>query len=173
MDRKASRRYVGGRIAREKESGDNESGENKKESGEKEIASGGAAERGAGAHVASTGDACPQAWAGSDTAVAAVAAVAPVAPVAAVAPVAPVAPVAASPLDVALTPNDDRLRRRGCDEDDRRHGCNDLAFRALCGMGFRAHEARRALGTVGQRRAGSPPAAIETLLREALAVLAP
>jgi hypothetical protein len=40
-------------------------------------------------------------------------------------------------------------------------------------MGFRAQEARRALGTVEKRRAGSPPAPIETLLREALAVLAP
>jgi hypothetical protein len=64
-------------------------------------------------------------------------------------------------------------RQRGRHEDERQPAGDDLAFRALCGMGFRAHEARRALGVVGQRRAGSPPAAIETLLREALAVLAP
>jgi hypothetical protein len=67
----------------------------------------------------------------------------------------------------------DHLRQRGSDRDERPRGCDDLAFRALCGMGFRAHEARRALGRVGQLRAGEPPAAIATLLREALAVLAP
>jgi hypothetical protein len=64
-------------------------------------------------------------------------------------------------------------RQRGRDEGDRQRGCNDLAFRALCDMGFRAHQARRALGIVGQRRAGSLPSEIGTLLREALAVLAP
>jgi hypothetical protein len=45
-----------------------------------------------------------------------------------------------------------------------------LALHALCGMGFRAREGRRALGIVRQRRAA--PCSIETLLREALAVLA-
>jgi 5-methylcytosine-specific restriction endonuclease McrA len=82
---------------------------------------------------------------------------------------------AAVPADPAPASSDDhplRRLRRGCDEDGRQRGHNDLAFRALCGMGFRAHEARHALGRVGQQRAGLPPAAIETLLREALAVLA-
>jgi hypothetical protein len=77
-----------------------------------------------------------------------------------------------APPDDAPMSRDDHPRQRRRDEGGHQRG-NDLAFRALCGMGFRAHEARRALGVVGQRRAGSPTAAIETLLREALAVLAP
>jgi hypothetical protein len=96
-------------------------------------------------HTVSTGDLCPRTRSARETAVT----------------------TDAAPASPGMRP-----RRRGSDEDDRRRGCNDLVFRALCGMGFRAHEVRRALGTVGQRQAGSPPA-IATLLREALAVLAP
>jgi len=49
---------------------------------------------------------------------------------------------------------------------------DEVALRALCGMGFTDPEVRRALAVVEQRRAGSPPPPIETLLREALSVLA-
>lgn len=41
--------------------------------------------------------------------------------------------------------------------------------RDRCGVGFRAHEARRALGGVRQRRADSQAGPIEAVLREALA----
>ena len=47
----------------------------------------------------------------------------------------------------------------------------DTALRALCGMGFKDAEARRALAMVEQRWAGLPPP-IETILREALSELA-
>jgi hypothetical protein len=55
-------------------------------------------------------------------------------------------------------------RQRGCDG-------HEVAVRALCGMGFKAGEARRALGVV-ERHRGSPAPSMETLLRGALAVLA-
>jgi Holliday junction resolvasome RuvABC DNA-binding subunit len=44
-------------------------------------------------------------------------------------------------------------------------------LRALCGMGFKVGEARRALASVEDRWTDSPPP-IETLLREALSELA-
>jgi hypothetical protein len=55
-------------------------------------------------------------------------------------------------------------RQRGCDG-------RDVAVRALCDMGFKAREARRALDAV-ERHRSSPTPSIETLLRRALAVLA-
>jgi 5-methylcytosine-specific restriction endonuclease McrA len=53
----------------------------------------------------------------------------------------------------------------------RQRGYDDPVFRALCGMRFQAREARRACAIVSQRRAGSPPGSIESMLREALAAL--
>jgi 5-methylcytosine-specific restriction endonuclease McrA len=47
----------------------------------------------------------------------------------------------------------------------------ERALRALCGMGFKDGEARRALEIVEERCAGSEPP-IETVLRDALSVLA-
>jgi hypothetical protein len=48
----------------------------------------------------------------------------------------------------------------------------ELTLRALCNLGFRPREARRALSVVEQRFAGSEPRSVETWLREALDVLA-
>jgi 5-methylcytosine-specific restriction endonuclease McrA len=171
MDRKAAGRHFGRNTAgdkksiRENETSENETGPNetgpnetgpnetgpnetseKMNASQNETATIAASESGAAARRVSTGDACPPTPSWSETDAAA---------------------------DAASASWDNRPRQRGSDEDDRRRRCNDVAFRDLCGMGFRAQEARRALGTVEKRRAGSPPAPIETLLREALAVLAP
>jgi hypothetical protein len=68
-------------------------------------------------------------------------------------------------------------RADGGDEEHRRDprqrgwDGHEVAVRALCGMGFKAGEARRALALV-ERHPGSPAPSIETLLRGALAVLA-
>jgi hypothetical protein len=63
-------------------------------------------------------------------------------------------------------------RQRGYGDDSRGGGDDHVAFRALCGMGFKDREARRALAVLEQRRATSPPPPLETLLRDALSVLA-
>jgi 5-methylcytosine-specific restriction endonuclease McrA len=57
-------------------------------------------------------------------------------------------------------------------QDPSQRGYEELVFRALCGMGFRGRDSRRALGVVARQGATSPPASIESLLRRALAVLA-
>jgi hypothetical protein len=145
MDRKAAKRRVCGKTAGKEAAGENAIG-GEKTIGERETAVRAvAAETGDGSHGVSTGHPCPRGQRERGT---------------------------AANAEAAPEAGDGYRRQRGCDEDDRQRGSDDRAFRALCGMGFRAHEARRALGTVGRRRAGSP-AAIETLLREALAVLAP
>jgi hypothetical protein len=130
----------------------------KKTLGEKGPAGGAAAAQGgAGAQGGSTADPCSRSQNASETTATPTA-----------------APVAADGClrQRGRAAGDGCPRQRGRDEDDRQHACDNLAFRALCGMGFRAQEARRALGSVRRRSAESPPAAIETLLREALAVLA-
>jgi hypothetical protein len=48
----------------------------------------------------------------------------------------------------------------------------EVALRALCGLGFKDREARRALAIVEQRPPDVRPPPVETLLREALSVLA-
>ena len=48
----------------------------------------------------------------------------------------------------------------------------EVALRALCGMGFKDREARRALAIVEQRPPNVRPPPVATLLREALSVLA-
>jgi 5-methylcytosine-specific restriction endonuclease McrA len=48
----------------------------------------------------------------------------------------------------------------------------EVVLRALCDMGFKVREARRALATVERRRPTSRPPPLETLLRTALSVLA-
>jgi hypothetical protein len=144
MDRKAAKRRVRGTIPDEEAVGANTTDGAKTMDAEESAGRSAAAETGDRSRGISTEHPCARAQRGGGG-------------------VAKAAPQA----------DDGYRRQRGCDEDERPRGCDDRAFRALCGMGFRAHEARRALGLVGQRRAGSPPAAIETLLREALAVLAP
>jgi hypothetical protein len=49
---------------------------------------------------------------------------------------------------------------------------DEVALGALCGMGFKDREARRALAIVEQRRPNSRPPPLGALLREALSVLA-
>jgi hypothetical protein len=51
-------------------------------------------------------------------------------------------------------------------------GSHEIVFRALCLMGFTAHETRHALRIVDPQRTASPRDSIESLLRRALAVLA-
>jgi hypothetical protein len=154
MDRKVSKRHAGKTTTGETTTGETTTGETttgktttgKTTTGETTTGRAVAAESGTGGRDVSTGDPWPRPHQENETGAAA-----------ATAPVS----------------GDDDPRQRGRDDDDRLRGRNDLAFRALCGMGFRAHEARRALRMVAQRPAGSPPAAIATLLREALAALAP
>jgi hypothetical protein len=49
---------------------------------------------------------------------------------------------------------------------------DEVALRALCSMGFKDREARRALAIVEERRPNSRSPPLEALLREALSVLA-
>jgi 5-methylcytosine-specific restriction endonuclease McrA len=62
--------------------------------------------------------------------------------------------------------NREKVHPRQCGYGDER------ALRALCSMGFTDREVRRALAIVEQQRGSSRPPPIETLLREALSVLA-
>jgi 5-methylcytosine-specific restriction endonuclease McrA len=63
---------------------------------------------------------------------------------------------------------------RGCTNGGEGQPCEHepTARRALCGMGFKDAEARRAIETVSRQRTDGPAPPIETLLCEALRVLA-
>jgi hypothetical protein len=183
MDRKAGKCRVGGKTAGEKTTGEKTTGEKttgEKTTGEKNTRGAVVAESGAGARGVSNADACARTPEESEPATRAE-----------TPPAAGDDPrwrgrdehdhpcqwerqgsEAAVPADAASAVGDDQPRRRGCDEDGRQRGRTDLTFRALCGMGFRAREARRALESIERRRPGSPPGTIEALLREALAALA-